>query len=99
MIRHILLIQFKDETLETDLENVKQAFKTIPDHIEGIMSVEWGENISPEHLNMGFTHCIQMTFQDKECRDQYLPHPKHEELKSVFINHLKKIIVFDYSIL
>lgn len=99
MIRHILLITFKTDAAEADIEQVKSAFLQMPAAIEGVVSVEWGCNDSPEGKNEGFTHCVMMTFKDEAARQRYLPHPKHDELKAILRPALNKLIVLDYPIL
>jgi hypothetical protein len=73
-------------------------FESIPQKIEGVISVEWGINDSPEHFNKGYTHSVLMTFSNEEGRQNYLPHPEHEALKKVFNPILEDIIVFDYQL-
>ena len=98
MIRHILLIRFKSDANQEAIDAVQAAFLAIPSKIDGVVSVEWGENDSPENKNQGFTHCVLMTFADEDGRSRYLPHPEHEALKSIFQPTLDDIIVFDYSV-
>lgn len=98
MIRHILLISFKNDTPADQVAAVRSAFLAIPAKIEGVQAVEWGENDSPEGKNREFTHCVMMTFTDEAGRQRYLPHPEHEALKAIFSPVLKDIIVLDYTI-
>lgn len=98
MIRHILLIQFKQDADRASIDAVKEAFLAIPAKIDGVEAVEWGENNSPEGKSRNFTHCVMMTFSDEAARDRYLPHPEHEALKAVFRPTLQDIIVFDYGV-
>lgn len=97
MIRHVLLIHFADKTSVKQIEVVRKAFLSMPELVEGVTSVEWGENNSPEGKNAGYTHCVMMTFTDKRARQRYLLHPKHEVLKKIFRPVLKELIVFDYD--
>lgn len=98
MVRHILLIRFNPQAGAQAIDAVKEAFDAIPSKIEGVESVEWGENDSPENKNKGFTHCVLMTFTDDAARNRYLPHPAHEALVAIFRPTLEDIIVFDYSL-
>ncbi len=98
MIRHVLLIQFKRGADPASIEAVKAAFLSIPAKIAGVVTVEWGENDSPELKNRDFTHCVFMTFADDAARTRYLPHPEHEALKSIFKPILEDIIVLDYHV-
>ena len=97
MIRHILLIKFKDASLPDEIDKLKSLFESMPKKIEGVISVEWGTNDSPEGMNKGYTHCVLMTFSDEAGRQNYLPHMEHDALKAVFAPLLDDIIVFDYT--
>ncbi|MGL4379977.1 MAG: Dabb family protein [Vibrio sp.] len=98
MIRHILLIKFKPTANPAKIEQLRDLFMAMPHQIEGIQSVEWGANDSPEGKNQGYTHCVCMTFADAAARAIYLPHPEHDALKAVFRPLLEDIIVFDYPV-
>ncbi|EGR2241030.1 TPA: Dabb family protein [Vibrio cholerae] len=98
MIRHILLIKFRPSADPSDIEKLKNLFASMPDKVDGVLSVEWGENDSPEGKNQGYSHSVLMTFSDEKGRQNYLPHPEHEVLKKVFRPLLEDIVVFDYTI-
>ena len=98
MIRHILLIKFKQEAQSTEIAKLRALFEQMPSKIEGVLEVEWGLNDSPEGKNQGFTHSVLMTFVDEAGRQNYLPHPEHDALKDVFRPLLDDIIVFDYQV-
>ena len=97
MIRHILFITFTDSALPEQILAVRTAFLQTLDRVEGITGVEWGTNDSPEEKNSGFTHCVLMTFADETARQRYLPHPAHDDLKTIFRPILQDIIVLDYT--
>lgn len=98
MIRHILLIQFKPNASSQQIEELKASFLSMPTKIEGVDSVEWGLNDSPEGKNKNYTHCVMMTFADEAGRDRYLPHPEHDALKEIFRPILEDIVVFNYTV-
>jgi hypothetical protein len=98
MIRHVLLLSFKAHVPEADILDAFKSFESMPTKIDGVVSVEWGQNNSPEHINRGFTHCVFMTFTDEQGRDNYLPHPEHEKLKARLDHLLENIIVLDYQL-
>ena len=98
MIRHILLVQFKATAQTKDIEEVRALFEAMPEKIDGVVSVEWGENDSPEGLNKSYTHAVLMTFSDHAARERYLPHPEHDALKAVFVPLVEDIVVLDYSV-
>lgn len=98
MIRHILLIKFKDAAEASEIDEVRSLFEAMPDKVEGVVAVEWGLNDSPEGKNQGYTHCVLMTFADEQARQHYLPHPEHELLKDKFLPLLDDIVVIDYQV-
>ncbi|GIC77526.1 Dabb family protein [Moritella sp. F3] len=97
MIRHVLLIKFKEYSEVSEIVKLKSLFESMPEKVEGVVSVEWGVNDSPEGKNKGYTHSVLMTFTDENGRQNYLPHPEHEALKDVFRPLIEDIIVFDYQ--
>jgi hypothetical protein len=97
MIRHIILIKFKSTAKENEINDLKASFESMPSKIEGVHSVEWGFNDSPELKNKGYTHVVLMNFIDDAGRNNYLPHPEHAELKKLFRPILEDLIVFDYT--
>jgi hypothetical protein len=98
MIRHVLLLEFKLGVTESDMLSVFKEFESMSSKVDGVLSVEWGLNNSPENINRGFTHCVFMTFADEQGRNNYLPHPEHEQLKAQLNLLLENIIVLDYQI-
>ena len=98
MIRHILLIKFNAAASLEQIHHVETLFAAIPSQIEGVDSVEWGANDSPERKNQGYTHSVLMTFTDEAGRQNYLPHPVHEALKVFFKPLVEAIVVFDYTV-
>jgi len=98
MIRHILLIKFIDSVDQIQLDVVKAMFDDIPTKIDGVESVEWGLNDSPESLNKGYSHSVMMTFSNEQGRQNYLPHPEHIALKEIFVPLVEDIVVFDYTL-
>jgi hypothetical protein len=98
MIRHIILIRFKSTAQINEINELKASFESMPLKVEGVRSVEWGLNDSPEGKNKGYTHAVLMNFVDEAGRDNYLPHSEHDELKKLFGPILDDLVVFDYTV-
>lgn len=96
LLRHVVLFKFKDSASEADVREIVDAFRALPDQIDGITGFEWGTNVSPEGLADGFTHCFFVTFRDERSRDEYLPHPDHKTFGEILGPHLDKVLVVDY---
>ena len=96
LLRHVVLLKFKDSSSPTDIKKVEDAFRALPSKIATIKTFEWGTNNSPENLNQGFTHCFFVSFTSEKDREIYMPHPDHNAFVSVLSPHLDKVLVIDY---
>ncbi|RYG05126.1 MAG: Dabb family protein [Chitinophagaceae bacterium] len=96
MLRHVVLIKFKDSSSPADVEKIEKAFAGLSKSIPLINSFEWGLNNSPENLNQGLTHCFLASFSSEKDRDAYLIHPKHKDFVALAGPHFDKVTVVDY---
>lgn len=96
LLRHVVLIKFKEGTSQEDIAKVEEAFHALEDKIPEIKDYEWGINNSPEGADKGFTHCFFVTFASEEDRAVYLPHPDHKAFVDVMVPHMEDVLVVDY---
>ena len=96
LLRHVVLLKFKDSALPADVKKVEEAFVGLKKKIKLIKDFEWGTNNSPENLNQGLTHCFFATFKSEKDRDAYLVHPDHQAFVEILKPHLDKVTVVDY---
>ncbi|MCY4780114.1 Dabb family protein [Sphingobacterium sp. UT-1RO-CII-1] len=96
LLRHVVLLKFKDTSSEEQVKEVEEAFRKLPSQIKEIVGFEWGINNSPEGQDQGFTHLFFVSFETEEDRDTYLPHPAHKAFVDVLKPHLDKVLVIDY---
>ncbi|WP_082493480.1 Dabb family protein [Massilia sp. Leaf139] len=95
-LRHVVLFSFKNEASAEQIDTVVADFGALAQAVPGIVSYEWGTNVSPEGLNDGFTHCFTLTFGSNEDRDVYLVHPAHTAFVSTLGACLARSLVVDY---
>ncbi|MEX0770951.1 MAG: Dabb family protein [Balneolaceae bacterium] len=97
-VRHIVVFKYKTDATDSQIKKVTDSFRELKDKIPGITHFEHGVNNSPEGRNMGFTHIYQMTFEDEESRDDYLPHPEHKKFGEMLgrLDILEDVFVVDY---
>ena len=98
MIRHVVLLKFKEETPAHTQATLEQSFAGLTETISFIQRLEWGVNTSAEGLNKGFTHCFLVTFEDESARDAYLPHPAHQAFVEKVHPWLADVLVVDYVV-
>jgi len=96
MLRHVVLLSWKDGTDQNKINEIEQAFIALPGKIDLIHDFEWGTDVSTENIAHGFTHCFFVTFQSEEDRDAYLPHPEHTAFVDLVKPFLKDVLVIDY---
>lgn len=96
LLRHVVLIKFKEEATPEDIARVEEAFGALQEKIPEIKGYEWGINNSPEGLNKDFTHCFLVTFDSEADREVYLPHPDHKAFVEVLTPHMEDVLVVDY---
>lgn len=97
-MRHIVIFKYKPSATEQQIAEVNKQFAALQNEIPGIVSFERGINDSPENKNQGFSHVYFMTFESPEARDNYLPHPKHQEFGEFLgeLDILEDAFVVDY---
>jgi hypothetical protein len=96
LLRHVVLLKFKEASSTADIKKVEDAFRALSTQIKEIKAFEWGTNNSPENINQGFTHCFFVSFDSEKGREIYLPHPAHTAFVEVLKPHMDKVLVIDY---
>jgi len=96
VLRHVVLLKFKDGTTAEQRKQIESAFCKLPSEVDSIHDFEWGTDVSVENLQQGFTHCFVVTFRSEADRAKYLPHPAHKELGTLLGPHVDKVLVLDY---
>ena len=96
MIHHIVLFKFYENTSELKIQELADALVILSKQIPGITHYIWGPSVSMEHLEKGYTHGFVMTFDSKQSRDNYVPHPLHKELVKKYVDPICDLgIAFD----
>lgn len=78
MIRHIVLVKFKQNVTAEDRQKIWDDLDALSDVIDGIESASFGSNVSPEGFSRGYDDGFVMVFKDVAARDTYLEHPAHK---------------------
>ncbi len=97
MIRHIVLFNYSENAEKEKLEELHARFAALKGMIPEILGFEWGVNISPENLNLGFTDGYVLSFAGTKERDSYLVHPDHKAFSAYAGPLLEGVLVFDYE--
>lgn len=96
LLRHVVLFKFKSEATETQVQEIVDDLKALPNQIQEIHSFEWGLNHSTEGRSKGLTHCFLLTFKSQADLDAYLPHPAHAAFVRKALPLIEDVTVVDY---
>jgi Stress responsive A/B Barrel Domain len=97
LVKHIVLLKFKPEITERQIEEAIQRCGSLKELIPGITDFISGPYASPEGANQGFTHAFIVTFVDAASRDAYLPHPEHEVVRDLLLSRIESVVAFDFE--
>ncbi|HZK79795.1 MAG TPA: Dabb family protein [Humisphaera sp.] len=93
---HVVSLKFKEHTTPDEIKQIDEAFIALKMKVPGIISLHWGDNISPEKSNHGFTQCFVLTFASVKDRDGYLVHPDHKAFGALGGPHFADVMVMDF---
>ncbi|MCB1516500.1 MAG: Dabb family protein [Hyphomicrobiaceae bacterium] len=99
MIRHIVLIRFKPEFSDAEIEALWDELKAIDGKVPGLMDIKAGRSESPEKIERGYMHGFTADFANWDALAAYQAHPDHKALGAKLVSSaaggLDGILVFD----
>jgi hypothetical protein len=95
-LRHIVLFTFRDSATKEQVANVVKNFAGLYGKVPEVKKFEWGLNMSPEHLDQGFTHCFMLTFGSEKDLASYSQNPAHKQFQAILKPVMDKVFVVDY---
>ena len=98
MVRHFGVFKFKENVQNEQIDECFRRMKSMVGRIAGLTDMEYGPYESDEGMNQDFTHGFIMTFESAKSRDEYLPHPIHEQVKEYVVPKLERVVVFDFIV-
>lgn len=93
---HVVTVKFKEAATKEQIAGAEQAFAALKTKIPGVLSLDWGTNVSPENRNKGFTHAFVLTFGSDKDRDAYLVHPEHKAFGKILGPVMDDVFVIDF---
>ena len=102
MIRHCVFVKFRAEITPEQRAGIYAGLNALVGQIEGLVSADFGSNISPEGQSKGFNDGFIMDLVDDAARDRYLADPAHKAAGARLVAALEGgrdgLIVFDLKI-
>jgi hypothetical protein len=93
---HCVSLKFKESATKEQIAAVDDAFVALKDKVPGVVSLTWGDNVSPENHAKGFTQCFVLTFATEKDRDAYLIHPEHKAFGKLLGPIMADVFVIDF---
>lgn len=101
MIRHIVLVKFRDDVPAAERVAIYADLRALKGHLQ-IEAMSFGPNVSPEGLGRGYADGFTMDFRDAAARDAYLADAKHKAAGGRLVAALhggrEGLLVFDIEI-
>jgi hypothetical protein len=97
-LKHVVVFTFKASSSKASVDSVVKAFNHLYGTVPQVKNMEWGLNMSPEHLDQGFTHCFSLTFSNEKDLADYQLHPAHKAFQTILKPHMDKVFVVDYFV-
>lgn len=102
MIRHIVLINFRQTATETEIIKALEEIVSLRSSVPGMLSITAGKSESPENIERGYMHGFVADFSDWDALARYQDHPDHKkagaELVRLAAGGIDGILVFDLPI-
>ena len=102
MIRHIVLIRFRDNVSDAVIDTIFADLHRIREVLPGIISITSGRSESPEQIERGYLHGFVADFTDWDALAAYQAHPDHRRVGDALISNavggLDGILVFDLPV-
>jgi len=89
----LFFFKFKDGTTEEQITKVGKAFLALPDQINTIHNVEWGNAINQ---TPPYAHCPLVTVRNEEDYQVYDKHPAHSAVGEKYGHLVQDIVMFDF---
>ena len=102
MIRHCVFVKFRGDVLDAERSAIDADLEALRQVIDGMDTVHFSANVSPEPFARGFSHGFTIDFRDAAARDAYLVHEAHQRAGARLVAALEGgtdgLMVFDLEI-
>jgi hypothetical protein len=102
MIRHCVFARFRNDVSAAERAAIHADLEALRRVIDGMDTVKFSANVSPEPFARGFTHRFTIDFRDAAARDAYLVHEAHQRAGARLVAALEGgtdgLMVFDLDL-
>lgn len=102
MIRHCVFVRFRGDVSDSERAAIHADLESLRQVIDGMDTVHFSANVSPEPFARGFSHGFTIDFHDASARDAYLVHEAHQRAGARLVAALEGgtdgLMVFDLDL-
>jgi hypothetical protein len=102
MIRHCVFVRFRSDVADAERTAIHADLEALRSVVDGMDTVHFSANVSPEPFARGFSHGFTIDFRDAAARDAYLVHEAHQRAGARLVEALEGgtdgLMVFDLDI-
>lgn len=102
MIRHCVFVKFRGDVPDAERSAIHADLAALRYFVDGMDTVHFSANVSPEPFARGFSHGFTIDFRDAAARDAYLVHEAHQRAGARLVAALEGgtdgLMVFDLDI-
>ena len=95
---HLVFVNYKEGSAEADLQEQRKAFLALEKSIPGVLSIRSGPDSTRGRRSPSFQDLFWVTFTSSQARDDYLPHPAHQQFVKGFVPHVEEVLVVDFTV-
>ncbi len=95
MIRHVVLMKFKEGASESRLVDLENGLLALPERIPEIKSYEFGLDVVRSERSYDFA--LVSSFNDLESLKYYQTHPEHLKIVEIIKEICDNIVAVDYT--
>jgi len=95
MIKHVVLMKFKPEVTEDQVDDLDRSLDALPGAIPEILSYDFGRDVV--HSERSFDFGLVSSFSDLEALKRYQEHPDHQAILGKLTSLCDQIIVVDFT--
>ena len=102
MIRHIVLIRFRPEVSEPQIDGMFAAIPKLAAKLPGVLAFAFGRSESPEKIERGYRHGFTIDFTTWKALQTYADDPDHKafggQLVANALGGIDGLLVFDLEV-
>jgi hypothetical protein len=94
MLNHIVLIKFKKDAPEKDIQDMQNLLEELPNKIFEIHSYEFGRDII--HSDRSYDFALIALFANTESLKRYQVHPEHQVILKKLGSISERVVTVDF---